>query len=93
MIVANHAGGKRFRKWVVPLNTPSVRASDYVNCEGKIEANRPIIEWYLNDSAHERIFTKYSDPRAWRTKGGTHLAFVNPEWWISPAEGNWQRIA
>ena len=89
----NHREGKDFANWGVPLNTGSVRARDYVNLEGMIKADRPIIEWYLNDSEHERIFTKYGDPRAWYTKGGTHPAFVNPEWWISPSEGNWQKIA
>jgi hypothetical protein len=88
----NHREGKAFANWVVPLNTGAVRARDYVNHEGVILADRPIIEWYLNDSAHERIFTKFDDPRAWYTNGGTHPGFVNPEWWISPSEGNWQRI-
>jgi hypothetical protein len=88
----NHREGKAFANWVVPLNTGAVRARDYVNHEGVTLADRPIIEWYLNDSAHERIFTKFDDPRAWYTNGGTHPGFVNPEWWISPSEGNWQRI-
>jgi hypothetical protein len=88
----HHREGKDFANWAVPLNTGAVRARDYVNHEGVIIANRPIIEWYLNDSAHERIFTKYGDQRAWYTNGGTHPGFVNPQWWISPSEGNWQRI-
>jgi hypothetical protein len=89
----NHREGKPFANWPVPINTGTVKARDYVNHEGKIIADRPIIEWYLNDSAHERIFTKFGDPRAWYTNGGTHPAFVNPQWWISPSEGNWQQLA
>ena len=76
----------------LPLDDGNVRARHYVNAEGHINAPGPIVEWYVNESSHKRVFTRYGDPRAWYTVGGTHPDFEHPEWWISPSAGNWQKL-
>jgi hypothetical protein len=87
-----HRAGEPSCNYLMPLNDGNVRARDYVNAEGRISAQRPIVEWYVDASHHKRIFTKYGDARAWYTVGGTHTGHVDPEWWISPSPGSWQKL-